>query len=122
MRRHHDPLSVASRRQVAAIASAAPGEEAMQALEEIHMAGHSPMEWTPRGVENAILNVFVLDEATVQAVGTPEGCAWVDVTDLYDLALAGKFIRHQVNRFVMMMNYVRSNINAEVPVLRVLTV
>lgn len=94
-------------------------EEALEVIEhQILNAGTSPLEMTPRAEENAVLNVWVLTPKQVEQIELEENTGWFNVADLYDMAQRGEFIQHQVNRFAMMMDFVRENVDSKVPVLR----
>ncbi len=107
-------------------------EDAFEALEnQIQYAGLTPLELTPRGIENAELNVLFLSPKQADSIeieySVPEDeseepvpvTGWFDVTELYDMAQRGEFIQHQVNRFAMMMDSLRATSdNEHLPVLR----
>lgn len=93
-------------------------DEATEVLQRIHNAGLSPLEMTPRGIENAELNVWILTTEQEERIEPEDNTGWHDVTELYEMAQRGEFIQHQVNRFAMMMDYVREHINKKAPTLR----
>jgi hypothetical protein len=114
-----DPREKALHRVLTGRGISLRSEEALDVIKnQIHHAGSSPLEMTPRGEEDSVLNVWVLTPEQVENIELGDGVAWFNVEDVYDMAERGEFIQHQVNRFAMMMDYVREEINETAPVLR----
>ena len=110
-------------------------EEALDIVtSQLYYAGLTPLELTPRGIENAELNLFVLtpeqaDKIEIEYSKPEEGeedkepepiTGWFDITQLYGMAQRDEFIQHQVNRYARMTSYMRANyeLNFVLPVLQ----